>query len=150
LLATPTTDEEILAGKSIVAFLPAVCSNWYGALIFMLLVDLFTYNTLKYLYYPNWDIAILLFLLASLACIFGVGDNVLISSRTDDVRTAQQLGSLVILPFGAVYFPSEIQVLVLTINTLLIMAVILAVIDVIVFYLVKVTFRREEILTKWK
>jgi hypothetical protein len=30
------------------------------------------------------------------------------------------------------------------------MVAVLAVIDAIVFYLVKVTFQREEILTKWK
>jgi hypothetical protein len=30
------------------------------------------------------------------------------------------------------------------------MATVLAVIDVIVFYLVKATFQRDEILTKWK
>jgi ABC-2 type transport system permease protein len=150
LLATPTTDEEILAGKSIAAFLPAICANLIGALIFMVLVDLFTYSTLKYLYFPNWNFAIILFLLAPLACVLGVGYNVLVSSRVNDVRTAQQLGTLIILPFGAVYFLSEFNVLSLTTTNMLIMAAVLAVIDVIVFYLVKATFQREEILTKWK
>jgi len=150
LLATPTTDEEILAGKSIAAFLPAICANCVGALIFTVLVDLFTYSTLKYIYFPNWDIVIVLFLLAPLSCILSVGYNVLISSRANDVRTAQQLGTLIILPFGAVYFLSEFNVLTLTTNNMLIMAAVLVVIDVIVFYLVKATFQREEILTKWK
>jgi hypothetical protein len=150
LLATPTTDEEILAGKSIAAFLPAICANYIGALIFMMLADLFTYSTLSYLYFPNWDFAIILFLLAPLACILGVGYNILVSSRVNDVRTAQQLGTLILLPFGAVYLLSELKVLPLTTDNLLIMAAVLAVVDVIVFYLVKATFQREEILTKWK
>jgi ABC-2 type transport system permease protein len=150
LLATPTTDEEILVGKSIAAFLTAIGSNYIGSVIFTVLADVFTYNKLAYLYYPNWDIAIILFLLAPLACILGVGYNILISSRANDVRAAQQLGTLIILPFGAVYFLSEIQVLTLTTTNLLIMAAVLAVIDVIVSYLVKATFQREEILTKWK
>ena len=150
LLATPTTDEEILAGKSIAAFLPAICSNYIGALIFMVLADLFTYSTLKYLYFPNWDIAIILFLLAPLACILGVGYNILVSSRVNDVRTAQQLGTLILVPFTAVYLLSEFKVLSLTIDNMLIMAAVLAVIDAIVFYLVRAAFQREEILTKWK
>ena len=150
LLATPTTDEEILAGKSIAAFIPAICASFVGAILFTVLVDLFTYSKLTYLYYPNWDIAIILFLLAPLACILSVGYNVLISSKANDVRTAQQLGSLLILPFGAVYFLSEVKVLSLTTSNLLIMAAVLVVIDVIVFYLVKATFQRDEILTKWK
>lgn len=150
LLATPTTDEEILAGKSIAAFLPAIGANYIGALIFTVLVDLFTYGTLKTLYFPNWDIAIVLFLLAPLACLLSVGYNVLISSRMNDVRTAQQLGTLILLPFAAVYFLSELKVLSLTTDNMLIMAAVLAAIDGIVFYLVKATFQREEILTKWK
>jgi ABC-2 type transport system permease protein len=150
LLATPTTDEEILAGKSIAAFLPAIGANYIGALIFTVLVDLFTYNILKTLYFPNWDFAIILFLLAPLACILSVGYNVLVSSRSNDVRTAQQLGTLILLPFGAVYLLSELKVMTLTTDNMLIMAAVLAVIDGIVFYLVKATFQREEILTKWK
>jgi ABC-2 type transport system permease protein len=150
LLATPTTDDEILAGKSIAAFLPAIGASYVGALIFMVLADLFTYSTLKYLYYPNWDIAIILFLLAPFACVLGVGYNILVSSRANDIRAAQQLGALIILPLGVVYLLSELNVLTLTTGNLLIMAACLFVIDMIVFYLVKATFQREEILTKWK
>jgi len=150
LLATPTTDEEILAGKSIAAFLPAIGANYVGAVIFAVLADLFTYRQLGYLCYPNWNIAVILFLLAPLACALSVGCNVLISSRVSDARSAQQLGALVVLPFGAVYVLSEIQVLTLTTSHLLIMAAVLAVVDAIVFTLVKATFKRDEILTKWK
>jgi ABC-2 type transport system permease protein len=150
LLATPTTDGEILAGKSIAAFLPAIGANYVGAVIFMVLADLFTHHVLGYLYYPNWNMAVILLLLAPLACILGVGYNVLISSRVSDTRSATQLGALAVLPFGAVYVLSEIQVLTLTTGHLLIMAAIVAVVDAIVFYLVRATFNRDEILTKWK
>jgi len=150
LLATPTTDEEILAGKSIAAFLPAIGANLVGVLIFTILVDLFTHNTLNYFYYPNWDIVIIVFLLGPLACLLSVGYNVLISSRSNDVRSAQQLGALIMLPMGAVYVLSETRVLDLTMTNLLIGAAILAAIDLVVFFLVKATFQREEILTKWK
>jgi ABC-2 type transport system permease protein len=150
LLATPTTDEEILAGKSLAAFLPAIGSTCVGAVIFMVLVDIFTSGLLKYLYFPNWDIAIILLLLAPLACILAVGYNVLVSSRVSDVRTAQQLGAVIVVPFAAVYFLTEFGVLTLTTSNYLIMAAALAALDVIVFYLVRATFQREEILTKWK
>lgn len=38
----------------------------------------------------------------------------------------------------------------MTTNDFLIMGGVLLVLDVILFYLVRVTFQREEILTKWK
>jgi ABC-2 type transport system permease protein len=114
------------------------------------LVDLVAYGTLKYLYFHNWDIAITLFLLAPLACLLGVGYNILISSRMNDVRTAQQLGMLILIPFSAIYLLSELQVMTLTTDNMLLMAAVLVVVDIVVFYLVKATFQREEILAKWK
>jgi len=60
------------------------------------------------------------------------------------------LEALILLPFMAVYVLSETRVFDLTTNNLLIMAAILAAVDVVVFFLAKATFRREEILTKWK
>jgi ABC-2 type transport system permease protein len=150
LLATPTTDEEILTGKSLAAFLPAIGINFVGALIFTTLVDLFTHSTLNTFFFPNTDIVLIVFLVGPLACLLSVGYNILISSRANDIRSAQQLGALIILPLGAVYLLTEIKVLDLTKNNLLIVAACLAVVDVIVFFLVKATFQREEILTKWK
>jgi len=150
LLATPTTDEEILAGKAIAAFIPAIVANYIGAVIFMLLVNAFTFRVFSHFYFPNWDIAIQLLLLGPLACLLSIDYNVLVSSRSTDVRTAQQTGSLITLPYGAVYVLSEIGVLALTTTNLLIMSAVLAVLDGFVFYLVKATFQREEILTEWK
>lgn len=150
LLATPTTDEEILAGKSISAALPAIASTYIGAVIFMTLIDLFTHSKLSYWFYPNWNIAVILLLLAPLATIFSIGVNILISSRSNDVRAAQQFGAMTIAPLAAVYILSEINVIFLSVTNLLIMAAVLAVADVIVFYLAKATFQREEILTRWK
>jgi ABC-2 type transport system permease protein len=150
LLAAPVTDSEILAGKSIAAFLPSIASTYIGAVAFMFLIDLFTFSPLKYLYFPNWNIGVMLLLLAPLSCIFSICINVLISSRSNDVRAAQQLGIFIIIPFAIVYFMSEFKFISLTITTLLIMAAVLFVLDIIVFYIAKTTFKREEILTKWR
>jgi ABC-type Fe3+/spermidine/putrescine transport system ATPase subunit len=92
----------------------------------------------------------IVFLLGPLSCLLSVGFNVLISSRSNDVRSAQQLGALIMLPMGAVYFLSETRVLGLTTTNLLIGAAILAAIDLVLFFVVKATFQREEILTRWK
>ena len=150
LLATPTTDEEILAGKAIAAFIPAMAANYLGAALYMLFVDAITVNKLTYLYYPNGVIAILMLVLAPLTCILSIGYNVLVSSRSNDTRAAQQVGALIVLPFGAIYVLSEINVLPLTTINLWILSAALLVIDGIVIYLAKATFQREEILTKWK
>jgi ABC-type Na+ efflux pump permease subunit len=72
LLATPTTDGEILLGKSIAAFLPPMASIYAGAAIFMALMDAVTYSKLGYYFFPNLNVGVVLLLLAPLAAILSV------------------------------------------------------------------------------
>jgi ABC-2 type transport system permease protein len=139
-----------LVGKVIAAFIPAIAANYIGVVVFMLLVNASTYRIFSYLYYPNWDIAIQMFLIGPLACLLSIGYSVLVSARSTDVRAAQQVGSLIMLPYGAVYVLVEIGVLALSTSNLLIMSAVLVVLDMLVFSLVKATFQRETILTEWK
>ena len=149
LLATPMTDGEILLGKTISGLLVPVAAIYAGSILFMVLMDFVTQGTLGYLYYPNWHIGVIL-LAAPLASLLSVELNVLISSRMNDVRTAQQLGFLFLLPFMGLYFVSEFGFFALTDTNLLIVAGVIFIADVALFFVSKATFQREEILTKWK
>ena len=122
-----------------------------GSTIFMALMDLVTYATLGYNFFPNWNTGIILFLMVPLATIMSVEWNVIVSSRISDVRVAQQIGILLILPLGVIYVAGEIGIIQLGVTSdLLIIAGILLLVDVILLYVAKAIFRREEILTKWK
>ncbi len=66
LLATPTTDSEILFGKGISSFLPPMAMILAGAAIYMGLMDLVTHSKLGYYYFPNWNAAIVLFVMVPL------------------------------------------------------------------------------------
>ena len=150
LLATPTTDGEILLGKCFASFLPSIGSIFISFVIFTVLVDYITYNTLGYFFFPNWDMATMMFLVTPLACLLSVELGVILSSRVNDVRTAQQLGQLIIIPFFGIYILSEIGYIALHVNNLLIIASVLITVDLFLFYISTLTFNREEILTKWK
>lgn len=150
LLATPATDDEILLGKSVAAFLPSVGSTYFGATLFMIVIDIITYPQVGYLYYPNWDTIVFILLATPLASLFSIELIVIVSSRVTDVRTANQFGGLLVLPFAALYVLGEINVVVLNANTLLIISAILLLVDALLFFVSRATFRREEILTKWK
>ena len=112
-------------------------------------MDLVTHSTLGYLYYPNWHIGAIL-LVAPLICLLSVELNIIISSRVNDVRTAQQMGMLSALPFFGLYITSEVGFFAFNNTNLLILAGVILVIAVIVFFVSRITFQREEILTKWK
>jgi ABC-type Na+ efflux pump permease subunit len=149
LLATPMTDGEILLGKTISGLVIPVAAIYAGSVIFMVLMDLVTQSTLGYLYYPNWHIGAIL-LVAPFVCLLSVELNVIISSRLNDVRTAQQMGTLLILPFIGLYFASELGFFALDDTNLLILAGVIFMIDIVLFFVSRATFQREEILTKWK
>ncbi|MGZ4903603.1 MAG: ABC transporter permease subunit [Halobacteriota archaeon] len=150
LLATPTTDGEILLGKVLAAFVPAIIATYAGAVIFMVLMDGVTSNRIGYLFFPNWTMAVILLVTVPLISILSTEFNVIISAKVSDIRAAQQFGALVLLPLAVIYVELEIGFVSLTPATLAIIFAIILVIDVILFYVSRTTFRREEILTKWK
>jgi hypothetical protein len=68
-----------------------------------------------------------------------------------DVRIAQQFGAFAVIPLAGIYVAGEINLLDLGVtNNLLYICAGLVAADVILFMLARATFRREEILTKWK
>jgi ABC-2 type transport system permease protein len=149
MLATPMSDEDILLGKTLAGLLIPVAALYTGSIFFMTLTDYFTRGTLGYYYYPNWHIGAIL-LAAPFAALLSVEVNVIISSRMTDVRSAQQSGSLLMLPFIGLFLASELGFFVLNDTNLLILAGALAAVSIAMFFVAKATFRREEILTRWK
>jgi ABC-2 type transport system permease protein len=149
LLATPTTDGELLLGKSLATLLPSIGVSYIGASVFMFLVDELTYSRFGY-FFPNSTMAVILLLAVPLACTFSVEANVIISSLVGDLRAAQQLGILASVPFGGVYVLAETSFTSVNPVNLVIISVLLLIIDVVLLQVCRVTFRREEILTKWK
>jgi len=150
LLATPTTDGELLFGKSLGAFIPCIGATYIGGLIFFIFIDVWSIINLGTLLLPTAYWALVTGIVIPLACILSVEANIIISSRVNDIRAAQQVGGIIILPLLLVTFlPSVIQILPMD-TIALILSGALAIVDIGLFYLSKATFEREEILTKWK
>ncbi len=150
LLSTPTTDGEILLGKTLAAFLPTMAAVWAGSVLYQVLVDLETRGALGYLLYPSWGMAVILFVLAPLACLYAVEFSVLVSSRVTDARSAQQYAGIIFLPLIFIYIAGEIGTIPLDTVNLLYFSGALAALVLALFYVSLRLFRREEILTQWK
>ena len=150
LLATPTTDGELLLGKSLASFIPCMAVTYLAAAISLTILDVWSLTNLGVFLLPNAYWLIVAVLLGPLACIMSVEANVIVSSRMNDIRAAQQIGGLIVLPLiGLVIYAATGAA---GTNVLLGLAVAggLAVADLALFFLAKATFQREEILTKWK
>lgn len=150
LLATPTTDSELLLGKTIASFLPCIVVIYLGSIIFMALSDVITYSKIGYLFFPNLIMAFILLLAVPLSAFLSIQINVIISSRVSDVRTANQLSIILFLPFILLYVLLETNIVSLNILNLLVIFVALLVADVLFFYLSRSIFNRDAILTRWR
>jgi len=151
LLATPTTDGEILLGKGLAAFVPSILAALGASSLFMGLSDVISYGTLGHYYFPNLSSEVVMFIMVPLGVVFSVEWNVLVSSRVSDVRIAQQVGGLVLIPYAGLYVGGEIGIVPLgDAGDLLIIAAVLGFVCLVMLYAVQATFQREAILTRWK
>lgn len=150
LLATPTSDLELLIGKGLGAFVPAMAATFASFAGFVAVVDLLTFPLFGYLVLPNLISAVVLLVYTPLACIMSVSWSVFISSKVSDVRAAMQLGIVGIAPVLLFYFLFMGGIISLEWKALLAFGLALALASASLFALSKATFQREEILTKWK
>jgi ABC-2 type transport system permease protein len=150
LLATPITTEELLAGKSLAAVIPAILATWAGFLIFILASPLVGVSAAARAYplTSTWLIAILI--VGPLMAVFSVNVAVIVSSRASDPRVAEQVSMVVILPLMMVLLGQIAGWVVVNARLMAVVAAALVVFDVGFIYLGARLFRRETILTQWK
>ena len=150
VLATPVTTLELLAGKALAAAIPGVGATWIGFVVFAFGTRLIAANpvVVARLTDPLWLMAI--FVVGPLLAIASVCVAVMISSRVNDPRVAEQLSMLVILPLLAAFFGQIAGLFFINETLILWMAVALVLIDAGLLAFATQLFQRETILTRWK
>jgi ABC-2 type transport system permease protein len=100
-LATPLEVSELLAGKTIAAALPAVTATWLVWIGYGLVNGFIADPRLtKFVFSDVWIVAMAT--LVPLICLLSVLLGIVISSRVNDPRTAQQIGGFVVIPIIAI------------------------------------------------
>jgi ABC-2 type transport system permease protein len=149
LLATPITTMELLVGKILAAVIPAVAVTWITYLIYLIGVWFLT-STAVFMTFlaPLWLLAI--FVVGPLLALFSVSIAIMVSSRVNDPRVAEQLSGAVAVPIILLLVGQSAGFILLSQELIVVIAVVVAVLDVGLVYLAIQTFEREAILTRWK
>jgi ABC-2 type transport system permease protein len=150
ILATPISDREFLTGKLLVCLVPTVAVTWAAALLAVVLVDLISWSRDRVLLLPDrfWLGGIGL-----LAPLMGIAITLItmrFSARAVDPQTVVQTTALAILPGFVLMLGLFGKILLASFPSVMIAVVVMAVLDLWLFRRVERTFRREEILTRWK
>jgi ABC-2 type transport system permease protein len=149
MLATPVRTGDVLLGKTLAAVIPAVILTWASFVIYALLVNGFTAGTFGTPILPNALWAIALLVTGPLLAVLSVYASILVSARLSDVRAAQQVSAVLVVPIMGLFVLQLFGMVTLSVNTLLAVSAGLLALDLIMIKLGSAVFQREEILTRW-
>ncbi len=147
LLATPISEAQLFASKLVVAAGIPLLMSFSGYLL--LIIGLLAINAeliRKAILTPMWLVGLLG--LAPLLCLFCSLMSMIVSSKVKDIRAAQQVSALVVLPVVFGLLALFLKRLV-TLPSLLLCLAGLALLNVLVFVLAVKLFKREAIVTVW-
>jgi ABC-2 type transport system permease protein len=149
LLATPLSTAELLAAKTLTPLAFAVILMWATLVLYIAGIWVFAEpGVWRSLLSPR---SLLMFgLLGPLAALAALLLSVIVSSRVNDARSAQQLASLIILPISAAFVVQMIRFTVVGNTVLISTTAALALLNVVLLWIGVRVFQREQILTKWK
>lgn len=150
LLASPVTTAELLLGKNLAAVIPAILSTWAGFILFAIGTRLITGGTqvMSAFTSPMWLLAI--FVLGPLMAVLSVNFSMMVSSRVNEPRAAEQLSTVVILPVMVLFLGQVTGFLFLNQQVVLWFTAGVLLLDALMVYVSVQTFQREAILTRWK
>jgi ABC-2 type transport system permease protein len=148
VLTTPVSREELLIGKALAAIVPTVAIAYVLYAVFLIVVRLAAVPAVVHLVWQLPQVlAIVLFtpLLAALSIWVGLA----FSARASDVRVAQQLSALAVLPMVGLISLFTFRVISPTVNVAIAGAVLLVVLDAGAWRIVSRFFDRERLLTRY-
>lgn len=150
LLATPLTTFELLAAKVIGAAAPGVALTTACFVLYVALIALFAEPGV-WLSMLTLRSLVFVFVLGPLAALLGLQLAVCASARTNDPRSAQQTGAiLIVVPIAALQIAQFAGGLVLTSRLMVLIAAGFVLLNAIMMRVAIRVFDRESILTRWK
>jgi len=149
LLAAPISTIELLVAKVLGALVPTFAITLAGVAVFAIgIAVLGAPGVGRAMAGPRSFV--LVFLTAPAAALVSLQAAIVISSRVNDARTAQQFGVLIILPLTALLVAQFMGAAWMGATALIAISLGLFAVWVVLLFLSAVLFERETILTRWK
>ncbi len=148
VLTTPIRETELLIGKALAAIVPSVAIAYSLVAIFLVVVRAAAIPAVVDLVWqPSQLVAAVLF--APLLSTFSIWVGLAISVRSNDIRVAQQLSVLAMLPMVGLIALFTFRVIQPSVSVAVIGAAILVAFDAVAWRVVSAMFDRERMLTRY-
>ena len=149
LLATPVTTAELLIAKVLGALLPTLAIAAAGLIVYFAGIAWLAESGVTRAM-ASLRTAALVVLVGPGAALLSLQTAIVVSSRVNDARTAQQFGVLIILPLAALLVAQFIGRVWLSASALALLAAALVAAWLILVGISVWLFDRETILTRWR
>jgi len=148
LLFTPLTDRELVVGKILVSWVPAVLVTWLSTALYALVVAAMVQPWEDGWRFPNGTWLALVLVLAPLVSFFAIGCIVLISHRATTLQGAQAVSGLLVLPVILLIVSQAAGELAFDHRVVVAVGALAALGDVLVFHLAVRRFDRDRVVTR--
>ncbi len=148
LIYTPTSDMELLVGKLLAGFLPALAVAWGGFAFYSVVANLAAWPTLGRLFFPTGMWFVLALWVAPAVAAVGLGATVIVSSRVSTFQEAYQIGGVVVLPIVLLVVGQAAGVVVLSTGFVVALGAVFWAVALVLLRYGARTFRRGELMAR--
>jgi ABC-2 type transport system permease protein len=149
VLAAPIRTVELLAGKAIAALVPGVLAGWATYVVFVALASVvYGPHLFGVVTDPSWLAGV--FLLGPAVGLASVVSGVVVSSRVNDPRVAQQIGGVIIVPIVGLVLAQASGTILVGATGYAVMSVVVLLVALVGLRIGVRLFDREAILTRWR
>lgn len=148
LLYTPTTDRELLVGKMLSAWLPAVAVAWISFVAYAIVANLAAWPVMGRVFFPNAMWIVLALWVAPALAGLGLATMVLVSVRAEGFQDAYQMGTLVVLPVAVLMIGQATGVIAFNLGLVVVLGLAVWIVDAVLLALGTRTFQRSELIAR--
>lgn len=148
LLYTPLTDGELLLGKLLAAWVPAVAVGLGSLLVESVVVNVGAWPIMGRVFFPTPTWIVLAVWVTPAVAGVGLCAMVMVSARVRGFQEASQLGGLVVLPVVLLLVGQTLGVVYLGLELAVVLGLALWGVVALLLWLARRTFRRTELIAR--
>lgn len=148
LLYTPTTDRELLVGKLLSAWLPALAVSWASFVLYAVAANLAAGPIMGGFFFPNATWMVLALWVAPAFAGLGLLTMVLVSARAQGFQDAYQTGTIVVLGVIVLVIGQATGVIYFSLWLVLALGLLIWLLDLALLWYGSRSFQRSELIAR--
>jgi ABC-2 type transport system permease protein len=148
LLYTPTTDRQLLTGKLLAAWIPAILTALVGFVLYTIVVNAASWPVIGRIFFPNLMWVVLVFWVAPAMAGLALLTMVLVSKRVKTFQEAYQMGSAVVVPVLLLVYAQVGGLMYFNVGLVLLIGLAFWAIDAALLWYGVKTFQRGELIAQ--